>query len=275
MNLNDLSSFADVTSDRDSMPVLFLGHGNPMNAITDNEFTRGWRAAGAILPHPRAILCISAHWETRGTLVTAMEKPETIHDFRGFPPELYEVRYPAPGSPELAEETKRAATAASVELDHGWGLDHGCWSVISHLFPRADVPVVQMSLDRDKPPLGHYELAKDLRLLRRKGVLIVGSGNIVHNLGMADWGNPGGFAWAEEANTILKRLLDAGDYRTLAHYTSLGKEVQRAIPTPEHFLPLLYVLGLAEKEDGVTFFNDKLELGSISMTSVKIGGMGV
>lgn len=271
MTLKEINNFAATPGMTDRMPVLFLGHGNPMNAITENEFTRGWRAVGESIPKPTAVLCISAHWETDGTYVTAMEKPRTIHDFGGFPPELYEVKYPAPGNPELAQATQRTVCKTSVELDHQWGLDHGCWSVLRHLFPNADVPVLQLSLDYRHDARWHYDLAKDLAGLRTKGVLIVGSGNIVHNLRMADWNEAGGFDWAEEANKKLKDLISNGDDSSLINFHSLGKEVQLAVPTPEHFLPLLYVLALKSGQEGVSFFNDKTELGSISMTSMKVG----
>jgi 4,5-DOPA dioxygenase extradiol len=253
------------------MPVLFLGHGNPMNAITDNDFVRGWRRVGEALPKPRAVLCISAHWETRGVFVTAMEKPKTIHDFGGFPQELFEVEYPAPGSPELAHAARQAVTQASVELDHQWGLDHGCWSVLKHLYPGADVPVVQMSLDYTKPPRWHYELATELGVFRRKGILVVGSGNMVHNLGRANWQKKEGFDWALAADARLKKLIADNDHKALVNYGALGAEVQLAVPTPEHYLPLLYVLALKGEQEGVSFFNEKTELGSISMTSVRIG----
>jgi len=268
MNLNNLGK---IQNRSDVMPVLFLGHGNPMNAITENEFTRGWRMAGSHVPRPDAILCISAHWETNGTYVTAMEKPQTIHDFGGFPRTLFEVQYPAPGSPELAAETKRTVTGTPVELDHEWGLDHGCWSVIRHMYPEADVPVIQMSLDYHQPPAWHYELAKELSRLRSKGVLIVGSGNFVHNLRMADWHSEGGFEWALEANETVKSLISRNEHRALIDYRALGREMQLAVPTPEHYLPLLYVLGLKEEKETVSFFNDKTELGSIAMTSVYVG----
>ena len=188
----------------DRMPVLFIGHGSPMNAIEENEFVTGWRNIGKTLPRPTAILCVSAHWETRGTHVTSMEKPETIHDFGGFPGELFNVQYPAPGSPDLARDTKNIIKKAIIGLDDKWGLDHGCWSVIKHLYPEADVPVIQMSLDYYQSPQYHYDLAKELSPLRNKGVLIIGSGNIVHNLGLVDWGKIGkpgyGYDWAIEAN---------------------------------------------------------------------------
>lgn len=270
MKLSDLGRMAGDLSNTAPMPLLFLGHGNPMNAITENEFTRGWQQVGRSLPKPNAVLCISAHWETNGTYLTATEKPKTIHDFGGFPKELYEVQYPAPGSPEFAEETQHIVTKTSVELDHERGLDHGCWSVIKHVFPKADVPIVQISLDRGKPAQWHYDLARELASLREKGVLIVGSGNVVHNLRMADWDEPGGFGWAVDANERIKKLIADGDHPLLIKYHSISKEMQLAVPTPEHYLPLLYVLGLKEEKESVSFFNDQTELGSISMTSVKI-----
>jgi 4,5-DOPA dioxygenase extradiol len=270
VKLKTFDRIAGGMSNTEILPLLFLGHGSPMNAITDNEYTRGWQDIGKKLPRPNAVLCISAHWETNGTYVTAMEKPKTIHDFGGFPKELYEVQYPAPGSPELAEETRRAVTRTPVGLDHQWGLDHGCWSVVKHLFPKADVPVIQLSLDNSKPARWHYELAKELASLRQRGVLIVGSGNVVHNLRMADWDEPGGFDWAVEANQRIKRLVDGNDHQPLINYAVMGREMQLAVPTPEHYLPLLYILGLKEEKERVSFFNDKTELGSISMTSLKI-----
>ena len=260
------------------MPVLFVGHGSPMNAVEENEFSRGWRAVAATLPRPAAILCISAHWETRGTRVTAMERPRTIHDFGGFPPELYEVQYPAPGSRWLAEATRNSAREETVSLDELWGLDHGSWSVLKRMYPAADVPVVQLSLDRLRPPRDHYELARELAPLRRKGVLILGSGNIVHNLGrMAtrsggfdDFNEPYALDWALEADTIFKRLIADGNYAALADYASLGSAVRLAVPTPEHFLPLLYALALKEEGESIHYFNDRPVAGSITMTSLKI-----
>ncbi len=254
------------------MPVLFLGHGSPMNAIEDNEFSRGWQGIGKDLPRPHAILCISAHWETRGTFVTGMEKPRTIHDFGGFPQALFDVQYPAPGSPVLAERTQQAITSTHIGIDHQWGLDHGAWSVIIHLFPKADVPVVQLSLDRSLSPQQHYELARELAVLRRKGVLIIGSGNMVHNLGVIDWRNPeGGYDWAIEANSRMKELIMNEGHAQLADYTRQGKAFQLSIPTPEHYLPLLYVLGLKDRKEPVCLFNDRTVMGSIAMTSVKVG----
>ncbi len=271
MKLNTLSSMAENFAATDTMPVLFLGHGSPMNAIEDNAFTQGWHTIAKNLPKPNAVLVVSAHWETRGTMVTAMEKPRTIHDFGGFPRELFEVQYPAPGSPELAAETQKAITTTEVGLDHSWGLDHGAWSVVMHLFPNADVPIVQLSLDRTQGPQYHYDLAKQLAVLRRKGVLIVGSGNMVHNLGIIDWRNPnGGYDWAVEANTKFKNLIADGNHQALINYSSLGREISLSVPTPEHYLPLLYILGLKGAKENVTFFNDQTVMGSIAMTSVMI-----
>ncbi len=275
MKLSDLSKITDPFSKTEKMPVLFLGHGSPMNAITENEFTKGWKDAGKSIQRPNAILCISAHWETRGTFVTAMEKPKTIHDFGGFPQELFDVEYPAPGSPELAQETKNTITTTQVGLDDTWGLDHGAWSVIKHLYPNADVPVIQMSIDYNQTPQYHYELSKQLASLRSKGVLIIGSGNMVHNLGLVAWDkmNTSDFAfdWAAEASTKMKKYITDGDYQSLINYKAQGKPFQLAIPTPEHYLPLLYALALKEDNDSVSLFNDKAVAGSLTMTSVKIG----
>ena len=257
------------------MPVLFVGHGSPMYAMEENEFVHAWRKLGDTMPRPKAILCISAHWETNGTLVTAMSKPPTIHDFGGFPRQLFEVQYPAPGSPELALETKQIITKTAVGLDEKWGLDHGAWSVIRNIYPKADIPVIEMSLDYNKPPQYHYDLAKELSLLRDKGVLIIGSGNIVHNLRMVAWDKLNepeyGFEWALQANDKIKQLILNNNHKELINYTLLGREVQLAVPTPEHYLPLLYTLALKGINEPVTFFNDKAVMGSLAMTSVKIG----
>jgi len=260
------------------MPVLFLGHGSPMNAIEDNEFSRGWQKASLSLPRPDAILCISAHWETEGTKVTAMEKPKTIHDFGGFPRELYEVQYPARGSKWLAQEVKETVKKTVVEFDGEWGLDHGCWSVLSRMYPAADVPVVQLSIDANKSPKEHFDLAKDLSPLRDKGVLIVGSGNIVHNLGLIefkgdspdDFNKPFGFDWAIEASNLIKRLIKEEKFGKLVDYQSLGRDVRLAVPTNEHYLPMLYALGLKREAESVEFFNDKPVAGSLTMTSMII-----
>jgi len=272
MKLNALSTLTGPPGPTERMPLLFLGHGSPMNAIEDNEFSRGWQAIARSIPEPAAILCISAHWETRGTFVTAVEKPRTIHDFRGFPRELFDVQYPAPGSPDLAGKTKAIITGTEVGLDQTWGLDHGCWSVLRHLFPAADVPVVQMSIDSGRDAQSHYELARELAALRERGVLIVGSGNMVHNLGMIDWENPqGAFDWAAEAGALLKQLISEGDHGRIVRYDALGPAMRLAVPTPEHYIPLLYVLGLKAAGESVSFFNDRTVMGSISMTSVRVG----
>lgn len=272
MKLQELNRLTQPLGATDLMPVFFFGHGSPMNALEENEFSKAWRETVQHLPRPNAILCISAHWETRGTFVTAMEKPRTIHDFGGFPQSLFDVQYPAPGSPSVAEETQKAITTTPVGLDQSWGLDHGCWSVVKHLYPNADVPVLQMSLDYGQGPQWHYALAKELASLRKKGVLIIGSGNMVHNLGVLDWQKPeSGFDWAEIAREKMKQLITNGDHSALTRYTTLGREVQMSVPTPEHYLPLLYTLGLKEEKESVSFFNDKTVMGSIAMTSLKIG----
>ena len=264
----------DSYSSTEKMPVLFIGHGSPLNAIEENEFVTGWRNIAKTLPKPNAVLCISAHWETRGTCVTAMDKPSTIHDFGGFPRELFEVQYPAPGSPALAIETKNIIKKAEVALDYKWGLDHGCWSVIKRLYPEADVPVIQMSLDYYQTPQYHYDLARELSSLRKKGVLIIGSGNMVHNLGMVSWekiDEPGfGYDWAIEANDKMIKLILSDDHKPLIDYKSQGKAFNMAIPTPDHFLPLLYSLALKEENEIVTVFNDKAVAGSLTMTSIRI-----
>ena len=269
-----IKSFDTILAKTKRMPLLYVGHGSPMNAIEENEFVGGWKSIVKELPKPNAILCISAHWETDGTQVTAMEKPRTIHDFGGFPPELYDVQYPAPGSPELAVETKSMVAKTAISLDETWGLDHGTWSVMKHLYPSAEIPIVQLSLDYRKTPQSHYELAKELSALREKGVLIIGSGNIVHNLGMIAWNKTNepefGFDWALEANEIIKKSILSGNHKELINYKSLGKSIQLAIPTPEHFLPLLYILALQQEDESVNFFNDKAVMGSLKMTSIKI-----
>jgi 4,5-DOPA dioxygenase extradiol len=258
----------------DKMPVLFVGHGSPMNAIEENEFVSEWRTLGKSLPRPESILCISAHWETRGTFVTGMAKPVTIHDFGGFPRALFDVQYPAPGSPELAKETKSIIKRTEVSLDEKCGLDHGCWSVVKHLYPEADVPIIQLSLDYNQTPQFHYDLAKELSALRNKGVLIVGSGNIVHNLGMVAWdklnSDDFSFDWALEAREKMKNFIVNGDHQSLINYKSQGRSFNLSVPTPEHFLPLLYVLALKEENENISFFNDKTIAGSLAMTSVKI-----
>jgi|SRR5690606_10891714 4,5-DOPA dioxygenase extradiol len=273
--LNKLHSISLNMDNSTRMPVLFLGHGSPMNAIEENEFVQGFRRIGKDIEKPKAILVVSAHWETPGTYVTAMDMPPTIHDFGGFPQELFDVQYPAPGSPELALLTKEIITSTDVHLDDKWGLDHGAWSVIKHLYPEADVPVIQMSIDIRQPPAYHYALAKELALLRHKGVLIVGSGNMVHNLHMVSWQhlNSVGYAydWAREVDETIKEHLRSGNHNPLIEYHNQGKAFQLAIPTPEHYLPMLYTLALQEKEEDLSIFNDKALGGSLTMTSFKIG----
>jgi 4,5-DOPA dioxygenase extradiol len=272
--LNDLHTISRDFTTTDKMPVLFLGHGSPMNAIEENQFVSGFRELANTLPQPNAILCVSAHWYTKGTKVTAMEMPKTIHDFGGFPPELFAVQYPAKGSPQLALETKEILKPIEVELDDTWGLDHGAWSVIKHLYPAANVPVIQLSIDYTKPPEYHFELAKQLSDLRYKGILIVGSGNIVHNLRLVDYPNFDkdnyGYDWAIEARETINNYVLDGNYKPLFDYERQSKALQLAIPTPEHFLPLIYTLGLKDDKDELSLFNDKLVAGSLSMTSVKI-----
>ncbi len=260
------------------MPVLFVGHGSPMNAIEDNDFSRGWKVVADSLPKPAAILCISAHWETRGTFVTAMDQPRTIHDFGGFPQALFDVEYPAPGSVWLAGEITEMIKGTVVGLDNSWGLDHGAWSVLKQMYPEADVPIVQVSLDHFKPAQYHYDLGKELVPLRQKGVLIVGSGNMVHNLRRVvfrddglGFNTPFGFDWAIEANELFKQLIEANRHQELIHYESLGPAVQLAVPTPEHYLPLLYVLALKQEKESLAYFNDQPVAGSLTMTSIKIG----
>jgi 4,5-DOPA dioxygenase extradiol len=258
------------------MPVLFVGHGSPMNAIEDNLFSRAWREVGQNLPRPKAILCISAHWETWGTAVTAMQQPRTIHDFGGFPQELYDVQYNAPGSPWLAEETKGVIQKTSVALDQDWGLDHGCWSVLRGLYPDAGIPVVQLSLDYTQSAQYHYDMAKELASLRKKGVIILGSGNIVHNLrrvvlrdnDFRSFNEPFGLDWAIEASELFKRLINENRHQELIDYHSLGRAVQLAVPTPEHYLPLLYILALRQDDEAITYFNDVPLAGSLTMTSL-------
>lgn len=275
MELQTLHKLSEILGHTDRMPLLFLGHGSPMNAIEENEFVQGFRSIGKKIQKPKAILCISAHWETRGTYVTAMESPRTIHDFGGFPKALFDVQYPAPGSPDLARETQSLVQKTDIGLDDKWGLDHGAWSVIKHLYPLADVPVIQLSLDRTRPASYHFELARELSILRNKGVLIVGSGNMVHNLGMVAWeklnGDPFAYDWAIEANEKMKAFILDGNMQGLIDYDKQGKAFQLAIPTPEHYWPLLYTLGLKNKDDTITFFNDQPVGGSLSMTSVKFG----
>ncbi|NWJ45826.1 MAG: 4,5-DOPA dioxygenase extradiol [Chloroflexi bacterium] len=258
----NLFSFSD-----QKLPALFIGHGSPMNAIEDNEFSRSWEELGKTLPRPHAILCISAHWETRGTQVTAMTQPETIHDFGGFPQELFEYQYPAPGSPELAKLVQEIVQLTKVEPDLSWGLDHGTWSILTKIYPEADIPIVQLSLDRTKEPAYHYALGKELRALRNRGVMIIGSGNIVHNLRFLSF-QITAYDWAIEFDTLIKQLIEKGDHESIVNFRNLGKAAQLSIPTSEHFLPLLYILALQEETDSLRFFAEQFSMGSLSMSSV-------
>ncbi len=273
--LNKLENITDSFESSKRMPVLFLGHGSPMNGIEDNEFVRAFKKQGQQLDKPNAIIVVSAHWETNGTFVTAMQNPRTIHDFGGFPKELYEVQYPAPGHPELAKEISEIVNpTGTVHLDDKWGLDHGAWTVIKHLFPDADVPVIQLSLDYKMTPQQHYELAQQLKKLREKGVLIVGSGNMVHNLRKVDFRKINenyGYDWAIEADSKMKKWILEGNHQNLIDFNKQGKAFNLAIPTPEHYLPLLYTLGLKDEKDNTTIFNDSPLGGSLTMTSVKFG----
>ena len=275
MQLHELKKIAEGFDNSPLMPVLFLGHGSPMNAIEENQFVQGFRNTAATLPKPNAILCISAHCYTRGTFVTGMEHPKTIHDFGGFPRALYEVQYPAPGDPALAAAVSQLIDRTTVTVSDQWGLDHGAWSVIKHLYPHADIPVVQMSIDYTLSPEKHFEIGEQLYQLRKKGILIVGSGNIIHNLGLVDFPNMDkdnyGYDWAIEARQSLNKLILDGNFAPLLKYNNMGLAVKLAVPTPDHYLPLIYALALRKNDEPMQLFNDKLVAGSLSMTSVKIG----
>jgi len=253
------------------MPALFLGHGSPMNAIEDNEFSQGFRNIAKSLPKPDSIVCVSAHWETYGTFVTAMEAPETIHDFGGFPKALYEIQYPAPGNPALANEIVKHTSIIQIQTDVKWGLDHGTWSVLRHMYPEAEIPVIQLSIDRNADLMQHFQIAKTLQWLRKNGVLLVGSGNIVHNLGRIDWDHPEtGYPWALQAGNILRQWMADNNFSALMDYRNQGEELRLAIPTPEHYIPALYMLAQKQPDETITFFNQKIVLGAIDMTSFVI-----
>ncbi|APS40143.1 4,5-DOPA dioxygenase extradiol [Salegentibacter sp. T436] len=274
--LSDFNKFtANLPRQEQPMPVLFIGHGSPMNGIQDNEFSSGWKKMAKDMPTPKAVLVVSAHWLTNGTRITSMEFPKTVHDFGGFPQELFQVQYPAPGSPAIARETKNLVKSTAIVEDHDWGLDHGAWTVVRHMYPEANIPILQLSIDHSKDENYHFELAKELMELRNKGVLIIGSGNMVHNLRMLAWDKieePGyGYDWALEMNDKFKKYISEGDFSRLINYKNLGAEAKLAIPTSEHYIPLLYTLGLKAKNEKLSFFNDKAVAGSLTMTSVKIG----
>lgn len=257
---------------QEQMPVLFLGHGNPMNALQTNEFTESWALLGELLPVPKAILCVSAHWETSGTCVTAMPNPSTIHDFGGFPQELFNLEYPAPGSPDLAHAICNLLAPKSVQLDYAWGLDHGSWSILKHMYPQAQIPVVQLSLDYNLTPDEHYQLAMKLSILRNQGVLILGSGNLIHNLRLINWHDATyAHTWAIDAERIFNQLLLSNNHHGLLNYPALGQAIGNAVPTSEHIIPLFYVLALQQPSDTVVLFNQAIRMGSLSMTSVLIG----
>jgi 4,5-DOPA dioxygenase extradiol len=271
--LNQLKTITAGLKETPLMPVLFMGHGSPMNGIEVNEFSAKWADVAQRIPVPQAVLVISAHWFTRGTRITAMDFPPTIHDFGGFPQALFEVQYPAQGHPGLASETAALIKSADVILDHDWGLDHGAWSVIKHMYPQANIPVLQLSIDYLKNARYHYDLAKELTALRKKGVLILGSGNMVHNLRLMSWDliKGGGYDWAIEANEKFKSAILTRDHQALINYQGMGSEVLLAIPTPEHYLPLMYTLGLQNAKEEAILFNDKAVGGSLTMTAVQIG----
>jgi 4,5-DOPA dioxygenase extradiol len=275
MELSDLRNLSSGFSASDRMPVLFVGHGSPMNGIENNDFSKTWQSLPKQFSKPSAILCISAHWLTKGTFITAMDNPKTIHDFGGFPDALYHVQYPASGHVALAQETAQLVKKTQVGLDHDWGLDHGAWTVIRHMYPDASIPVLQFSIDYHKPASYHYELAKELSVLRNKGVLILGSGNMVHNLRMVAWDKMNtpnyGFDWAIEMNELFKQKIADGDHQPLLKYESMHKAAMLAIPTPDHYWPLIYTLGLQQSKEEIKFFNDSLVAGSLTMTSVRIG----
>lgn len=274
--MNNFKNYTDQFKQREKLqPVFFIGHGSPMNGIEQNIFSKKWQEIGKTIDLPCAVLVVSAHWLTTGTLVTAMSEPKTIHDFGGFPKQLFNVQYPAPGSPFLAEETAKLVTSTNVGLDHDWGLDHGTWTVVRHMFPDANVPVLQLSIDYNKPAAYHYNLAKELYELRKRGVMVIGSGNMIHNLRMIDWNNmaePGfGFDWAKSLNETFKKKILSKDHKDLIEYERLGEAARLAIPTPDHYYPMLYALALMNNTDDVSIFNDEYVGGSLSMTSFRLG----
>lgn len=260
--MSDVVKIASV----DRMPVIFIGHGSPMNAIEDNEYTKSWRELGTTLPRPKAILAISAHWFTSGTRISDAKAPETIYDMYGFPKELYEIKYSAPGSPELAHKVIELLSGVSVKIDDTWGLDHGSWSVLHAMYPAADIPVVQLSIDRNATPQEHFILGQKLQSLRDEGVLIFGSGNVVHNLSLVSFGTNGGFPWAYDFDEYIKNSVMRHDFDSVQNYKKAGAAALKAFPTPEHFNPLLYVLGSSDNEDSFNVINEECVFGSLSMT---------
>lgn len=257
----------------ETLPAIFFGHGNPMNAVLENGYTEAWRAIGNRIPRPKAVLAISAHWFVPETGVTVSTAPRTIHDFGGFPRELYQVQYPAPGDPDLARRVQQMLAPLPVSLDHAWGLDHGTWSVLRHVYPEADVPVVQLSIDETRPASVHFEIGRKLAPLRGEGILIVGSGNLVHNLHAYAWGRhvADPYDWAVHFEARAKEILLAGEYRSLIDYEKLGREALLSIPTPDHYLPLLYVTATSQQGDHITFPVEGVDGGSISMLAVQVG----
>ncbi|HQW47659.1 MAG TPA: 4,5-DOPA dioxygenase extradiol [Chitinophagaceae bacterium] len=269
MNISEFENSLDASFSSDKMPLLFVGHGNPMYAISENKYKKAWEDMGKNLPRPKAILCISAHWLTNGTSVAMTEKPKTIHDFGGFPKELFDVQYPAPGAPDYAKMAASTIQSIKVHEDFEWGLDHGAWSVLKNMYPQAEVPIFQMSIDYGKSPLYHYNLAKELAVLRHKGVLIISSGNVVHNLGMIQWdAQAQPYDWAIEFDALVKKSMEENNPTPLIEYQKLGSIATLAHPTNDHYLPLMYTLGLRHAKDNLQFFNDSLDMGSMSMRSV-------
>lgn len=267
--------FENTYSEESVMPVLFVGHGSPMNALEKNEFTENWKSISNGIHKPKAILCISAHWYTKGTFITSMAKPNTIHDFGGFPDALFNVQYSSQGDPKLADEIKNSLTDGVVQSNFDWGLDHGSWSILKQMYPYADIPVIQLSIDYSKGPAYHFELAKQLKYLRAKGVLIIGSGNVVHNLGMIDWNklNEIGFAydWATEIDTKVADLFRARNFDALLTMPNSSSAAKLAVPSLDHYLPLIYTSALVNSKDEIVVFNQKAIAGSLTMTSFKIG----
>jgi 4,5-DOPA dioxygenase extradiol len=269
MNLNEFGNQISQNKPTDKMPLLFIGHGNPMYAISENKYKKVWTEMGKKLPIPKAVLCISAHWLTNGTSVTMADKPKTIHDFGGFPQTLFDVQYPAPGAPDYAKLAISEIKSTKVHEDVEWGLDHGAWSVLRNMYPEANIPIFQMSIDYAKPPIYHFNLAKELAALRSKGVLIISSGNVVHNLGMIQWDETSKpFDWALQFDELVKKNIEDNNPAPLINYQKLGNLATLAHPTNDHYLPLMYTLGLRQQSDSFQFFNDTMDMGSLSMRSV-------